>query len=69
VTNSTDNSTDLPAEVRTEKDLGGWFHTHLVAEYGNETEAWAVERVERISRRLNTVRAERPVRGVCPPET
>ncbi|MES2459071.1 MAG: M48 family metalloprotease [Armatimonadota bacterium] len=57
---------DLPADLQTEAELGEWLHTYLTGEYGNETEAWATERVCRISRRLNEVRAACPIRGVCP---
>ncbi len=66
MTKNSASETHIPDDVRTEAELGEWLRTHLVAEYGNETEAWATERVERISRRLNEVRAACPVRGVCP---
>ena len=46
--------------------MGDWLHTRLIAEYGKETEAWATERIGRISRRLNAVRSACPIRGVCP---
>ncbi len=56
----------MPSDIRTEAELGDWMHAQLVAEYGNETESWATERVGRITARLNSVRAACPVRGVCP---
>jgi predicted Zn-dependent protease len=52
--------------VRTEAELGEWFHERMIAEYGNESETWATERIARISRRLNEVRRSCPVRGACP---
>jgi predicted Zn-dependent protease len=35
---------------------GEWLHEHLVAAYGLETEAWASERVLRVTERLNRER-------------
>jgi predicted Zn-dependent protease len=66
VTEETGKNDDMPQGVRTDAELGDWFHTRLTAEYGTETEAWATDRVGRISRRLNEVRDACPVRGVCP---
>ena len=61
-----DTEESFPLSIRTEAEFGDWLHTFLVEEYGNETEAWATERVQRIGQRLNKVRRDCPVRGACP---
>ena len=61
-----DTEEHFPTNVRTEAEYGEWLHTFLVGEYGNESEAWATDRVQRIGRRLNQVRRDCPVRGACP---
>ena len=47
---------ELPADIRSEDELGDWLHGQLVEAYGLETEAWARERVERVAERLNVLR-------------
>ncbi len=37
-----------------------WLHSELVRRFANETEPWALERVERVQRRLNDARPGRP---------
>lgn len=56
----------FPATITSDDDLGDWFHHWLVAEYGHESEAWAIERVARIADRLNAERAACPVPGAAP---
>lgn len=64
-TNDSRQMPDLPADSWTEAELGDWMHAQLAAEYGNQTEDWATERVGRITSRLDAVRASCPVRGAC----
>jgi predicted Zn-dependent protease len=60
-----DDAPDLPLGADDET-LGERLHDWLVAEYGHETEVWAVERVASVVERLNRVRAACPVPGACP---
>ena len=57
---------DLPVTIARDDDLGDWLHERLVEEYCEETEAWALERVARVTERLNGVRAACPVPGASP---
>lgn len=63
--NADDRYRDMPMTIARDDDLGDWMHGKLVEEYSEETEAWAVERVARVTDRLNAVRAACPVPGAC----
>jgi Zn-dependent protease with chaperone function len=45
-------------------EFSEWLHRRLVAEFAKETEAWARERVERVTGRLNRERLRRPALNV-----
>ncbi len=59
---------DTPADlvIHDDIDCGRWMHQKLTEAFGHETEAWAVERVARITDRLNRVRAQCSAPGACP---
>lgn len=56
----------MPTTIRDDKTLGDWLYAHFLEMYGEETEAWAKDRIARISRSLNRVRVDCPVSGACP---
>lgn len=51
---------------RSDEEIGERLHQELAEAYGLESEAWALERIERVTARLNAVRLACPVKGVCP---
>lgn len=50
----------MDAHLADDFSLGEWLHGELMDAYGYETEAWAVDRVERISKRLHAERGSAP---------
>lgn len=61
-----DHVAEFPLTLRADDEFGDWLYATLVAEYAQESEGWAVERVERVTGRLNDVRLACPVAGTCP---
>lgn len=56
----------LPDTIKDDDTVGDWLYARLLQEYGEETEEWARERIDRISENLNRVRSACPFRGGCP---
>ena len=48
-----------------EEEVGEKLHEELMEHFGHETEAWALERMARVSERLNQVRLRCPESGAC----
>src|SRR5688500_2754595 len=48
----------MSASIKEECDLGEWLYERLTAHYALETEEWAIERVRRITDRLQAARPE-----------
>jgi Zn-dependent protease with chaperone function len=48
-----------------EENLEEETHAKLMEAFGHESEAWAIERVGRVSEKLNAVRRACPVEGAC----
>lgn len=57
---------DFPLTIRSDDEYGEWLYASLVAEYAEESEAWAVERIQRVTEQLNSVRLACPEPGACP---
>jgi Zn-dependent protease with chaperone function len=64
--NAKDPLADMLVTLTDDDDLGDWLHAKLAEEFSEETEAWAVERVGRVTERLNAVRTACPVPGAAP---
>jgi predicted Zn-dependent protease len=55
-----------PLTAGSDDEIGEWLYARLVAEYAEESESWATERVARVMGRLNAVRAACPMPGAAP---
>jgi len=55
-----------PLTAESDDEIGEWLYARLVAEYAEESESWATERVARVMGRLNAVRAACPAPGGAP---
>jgi Zn-dependent protease with chaperone function len=48
-----------------DRGVGEEMHAKLMDAFGHESEAWAIERVGRVTQKLNAVRARCPTAGAC----